>query len=134
VQLLKQPRHISLVGLPEQVPENQYVELLKNIRNLLVAHDMMDDESRSKLSTFVEIMMNLDWLVILGHKVIDVHRSRTRGKSHEADQAIDVEMSRKDKAMRRAYGVGSSGSAFSSAPPPPPDYSTMVTWAAFPSS
>jgi hypothetical protein len=68
------------------VPENKYMELLKNIRNLLVAHDMMDDESRSRLSTFAEIMMNLDWLVILGHK------------------AIDVEMARKNKALRRAYG------------------------------
>jgi hypothetical protein len=45
-------------------------------------------QTRSKLSTFVEIMMNLDWLVILGHK------------------AIDVEMARKNKAMRRAYGSG----------------------------
>jgi hypothetical protein len=53
----------------DQVPDNKYMELLKNIRNLLVAHDMMDIDSRSKLSTFVEIMINLDWLVILGHKV-----------------------------------------------------------------
>ena len=74
----------------DEVPDNKYMELLKNIRNLLVAHDMMDDSSRSKLSTFVEIMMNLDWLVILGHK------------------ALDVEMARKSKAMRRAYGNDSA--------------------------
>lgn len=78
----------------DQVPDNRYMELLKNIRNLLVAHDMMDDQSRSKLSTFVEIMMNLDWLVILGHK------------------AIDVEMARKSKALRRSYG-GSGASSVS---------------------
>jgi chromosome segregation ATPase len=72
----------------DQVPDNKYMELLKNIRNLLVAHDMMDVESRSKLSTFVEIMINLDWLVILGHK------------------AMDVELARRNKAERRAYGGG----------------------------
>jgi hypothetical protein len=33
-------------------------------------------QTRSKLSTFVEIMMNLDWLVILGHKAIDVEMAR----------------------------------------------------------
>mmetsp|Transcript_17576 Transcript_17576/g.20725 ORF Transcript_17576/g.20725 Transcript_17576/m.20725 type:complete len:1088 (-) Transcript_17576:221-3484(-) len=75
----------------DQVPDNKYMELLKNIRNLLAAHDMMDVESRSKLSTFVEIMINLDWLVILGHK------------------AMDVESARRNKAERRAYGGGGPG-------------------------
>ena len=79
---------IQDMAVLDQVPDNRYMELLKNIRSLLVAHDMMDDYSRSKLSTFVEIMMNLDWLVILGHK------------------AIDVEMARKSRAVRRSYGGG----------------------------
>jgi len=34
----------------EKVPENQYMELLKHIRQLLVAHDMMDEEVRNKQS------------------------------------------------------------------------------------
>ena len=57
---------------------------------------MMDDQSRSKLSTLVEIMMNLDWLVILGHK------------------AADIEMMRKSKATRRSHR-GSNGASERSA-------------------
>ena len=87
---------ISDITALDNVPDNRYMELLKNIRNLLVAHDMMDDQSRSKLSTFVEIMMNLDWLVILGHK------------------AVDIEMMRKSKATRRSYR-GSNGASEGSA-------------------
>ena len=98
-----QERHWEVEPLDklDKIQENEHARVLKAIRKMLVAHDMLDQDSLYKVSRSCvvtvmvrsctpfqcmsvynppspqqvnsnhEIMMNMDWMVILSHRALD---------------------------------------------------------------
>lgn len=62
--------------LLSRVSERRWVEMMKCLKRLVVAYDNMPSETRHDMATFREVVMNMDWLVIMSFHAQEVEERR----------------------------------------------------------
>ena len=58
--------------LLESVQDNRWSEMLRHLRQLVVANDNMANIIRGEMDTYAEVLKNLDWMVIMSIHAVEV--------------------------------------------------------------
>jgi len=89
----------------DKIPENKLAELLAQLRRAILAYDVMDAEGRRATTAITELMLNLDWIVILALKGLEVEAKRRTSAQRRSTPVTTPGASRPASTKR----MGSSG-------------------------
>jgi len=109
-----QDRHWEVEPLEklDRIQENEHARVLKAIRKMLVAHDMLDQDSLFKVNENHEIMMNMDWMVILSHRALDAElEKRTKAAKKTGLSRDSTAMASGDSSIASGAKQGASSTA-----------------------